>query len=38
MYRKIIVGYDGSDQAKDALAQMKELAHCGTARLASRRG
>lgn len=30
MYRKILVGYDNSDQAKDALAFGKQLADATT--------
>jgi nucleotide-binding universal stress UspA family protein len=33
MYRKIVVGYDDSDQAKDALALGKQLADAGGAEL-----
>ena len=33
MYRKIIVGYDGSDQAKDALALGKDLSETTGAEL-----
>ena len=33
MYRKIIVGYDGSDQAKDALALGKDLSQTAGAEL-----
>ena len=33
MYRKIIVGYDGSDQAKDALALGKDLSQTTGAEL-----
>ena len=33
MYRKIIVGYDGSEQAKDALALGKDLSETTGAEL-----